>query len=317
MFLRVLAFLSFLVAAPLSAQSVDAAPGSIVEKVRSLRPGEYIWAPQIAPAGPTLLLVNIRSQRAILYRNGIPIGATTVSTGRPGFETPTGVFSILQKQVEHYSAKYDNAPMPYMQRLTWYGVALHAGYLPGRPASHGCIRLPLTFAKELYGVTRLGMTVVITNAETSPRLMPLPTMTQAPALNNSEVVWRPQMSPDGPVSIIVSAADGRGIVLRNGVEIGSGPVIVSGPVEGTWAYVMRDVGQGNRLWFRVPLSVSAGGEGQINNDEWQRFSAPETFKRAVASVIVPGTTIVVTADSLREGAAGTALTVIEAGPRKE
>ena len=108
-----------------------------------------------------LLVVNVKTQRAVLFRNGVPIGATTISTGRPGYRTPTGAFTILQKQVEHYSSKYDNAPMPYMQRLTWYGVALHAGNLPGYPASHGCIRLPAGFAKLLYGVTRLGTPVVI------------------------------------------------------------------------------------------------------------------------------------------------------------
>jgi len=133
------------------AQRVDLGSGSIVETVKKLNAGEYVWAPEIAPEGPTLLIVNLKTQRATLYRNGIPIGASTVSTGRPGFDTPTGVFTILQKHVEHYSRKYDNAPMPYMQRLTWYGIALHGGHVPGYPASHGCIRLPIGFAKLLYG----------------------------------------------------------------------------------------------------------------------------------------------------------------------
>src|SRR6476469_8359321 len=146
---------------PAVAGQVSIGEGSVVEAVVKLRPGEFVWAPDIAPAGPMLLLVNVRSQRAMLYRNGVPIGASTVSTGKPGHDTPTGVFTVLQKQVQHHSSKYDNAPMPYMQRLTWGGVALHAGNLPGFPASHGCIRLPAGFAKLLYGATRLGMTVVI------------------------------------------------------------------------------------------------------------------------------------------------------------
>ena len=162
---------SFLLAHSTSpAQQVDLSSGSVVETVKELRPGQYVWAADVAPEGPTLLIVNVTTQRATLYRNGVPIGASTVSTGRPGYSTPTGVFTILQKHVEHYSSKCDNAPMPYMQRLTWYGIALHGGQLPGYPASHGCIRLPLGFAKLLYGTTRVGMTVVITEQPMTPRL---------------------------------------------------------------------------------------------------------------------------------------------------
>src|SRR5207237_723322 len=112
------------------------------------------------------------TQRAVLYRNGIPIAITTVSTGRPGHRTPTGVFTVLERDVEHYSSLYNAAPMPFMQRITWGGVALHGGDLPGYPASHGCIRLPREFARLLFGVTRLGMTVVITSEAAVPRLAP-------------------------------------------------------------------------------------------------------------------------------------------------
>jgi lipoprotein-anchoring transpeptidase ErfK/SrfK len=138
------------------AQRVPLDRTSVVATVTGLKPGQYVWAPAVAPAGPMLLIVNVRTQRAVLYRNGIPIGATTVSTGRPGFETPTGVFTILQKHVEHYSTKYDNAPMPFMQRLTWRGVALHAGQLPGRPASHGCITCRATSPACCLASPRLG-----------------------------------------------------------------------------------------------------------------------------------------------------------------
>lgn len=104
--------------------------GSVLEAAERLRPGEYLWAPEIAPEGPVLLVISLATQRAVLYRNGIPIGISTVSTGRPGYRTPTGIFTVLQRQVEHYSSLYNNAPMPYMQRLTWGGVALHGGDLP-------------------------------------------------------------------------------------------------------------------------------------------------------------------------------------------
>ncbi len=98
-----------------------------------------------------------------VYRDGALIAASAISTGSLGRETPTGVFTILEKKVMHRSTTYDDAPMPYMQRLTSKGIAIHAGDLPGYPASHGCIRLPNEFAKQLYGITEIGTQVMITD----------------------------------------------------------------------------------------------------------------------------------------------------------
>lgn len=296
-------------------QQVKIGEGSVVQAVIGLRPGEFVWTPDIAPAGPMLLIVNVRTQRAILFRNGVPIGATTVSTGRKGHETPTGVFTVLQKQVEHYSSKYNNAPMPYMQRLTWGGVALHAGSLPGRPASHGCIRLPRQFAQLLYGATTLGMTVVIADEPTLPRVAPGPDIRGSIYGRQPEGEWQRQRSPEGPVSIVVSAADRRAVVLRNGVEIGSAPVAVEGDVHGTWAYALRSIDTSGQHWLKLQLSDTKAGQ-PVSALEWKRFQAPESFKRNVAGILRPGTTIVVTGDSLRAGATGAAVTVIDNGPKK-
>lgn len=298
----------------LVAQQIHPGQGSVVDTVARLKPGEYVWEPQIAPKGPLLLIVNLQSQRALLFRNGVPIAASTASTGRPGYETPTGVFTVLQKQVEHYSSTYDNAPMPYMQRLTWRGVALHAGTLPGYPASHGCIRLPKAFAKLLYGTTTLGMTVVVTNHQAVPRVAPTPDI----ALRGGDVItgdpqaisWHPERAPTGPVSIIVSAADNRAIVLRNGVEIGSSPVLLSGAVTSSWAYLLRAVDRAGQHWLRVELA-RGDSSTEVSRGEWARFQAPEAFRRAVAEIVVPGTTIIVTPDSLKAGAAGAAVTVLD------
>ena len=309
---RMTLFLGMLAVQPASTQQVDLGSGSVVETVRQLRPGQYVWAPEIAPEGPALLIVNLKSQRAVLYRNGVPIGASSVSTGRPGYRTPTGVFTILQKHVEHYSSTYDNAPMPYMQRLTWRGIALHAGQLPGYPASHGCIRLPIGFARLLYGATRLGMTVVITDRPALPRLAPAPDASEPGSAISAPVdgfVWQPHRSPKGPVSILVSAADGRAIVLRNGIDIGAARVTVAGPVTGTWAYALRTHGSAGQEWVRVHLSTGRPDE-RVPSDEWRRFNAPDEFRRAVATIVKPGTTVVVTADSLDETARST-LTVLE------
>ena len=134
----------------------------------SLRPGEFVWQPERSPAGEVEMVVSIPLQRAYVYRGGILIGVTTVSTGRPGHGTPTGRFDILQKRAKHFSNLYNNAPMPFMQRLTWGGIALHAGEIPGRPASHGCVRLPLAFARNLFAVTRIGASVHIVDRSPAP-----------------------------------------------------------------------------------------------------------------------------------------------------
>src|SRR6185295_14751638 len=115
------------------------------------KPGQFVWDPSAAPLGPVVMVVSLLEQRGYVYRNGIDVGVTTVSTGRPGHQTPTGVFVILQKDIDHHSSIYNDAAMPYTERLTWGGVALHAGALPGYPSSHGCVHLPLEFAKLLFG----------------------------------------------------------------------------------------------------------------------------------------------------------------------
>ena len=136
--------------------------------ISQLKKGQFLWMGEAVTKGPVVMVVSITEQRAYVYRNGILIGATTVSTGRPGHQTPTGVFTVLQKQKEHRSTIYDGAPMPYMERLTWGGIALHAGGLPGYPESHGCIHLPSEFAQRLFDISPSGMTVVIGTEQTAP-----------------------------------------------------------------------------------------------------------------------------------------------------
>lgn len=129
----------------------------------TMKPGQYVWNDtQPASAEPLSVTVDLNSQRAWVYRGETLIGVSTISSGASGYETPTGSYTILQKNLTHKSNLYDDAPMPFMQRLTWDGVALHAGAIPGHPASHGCVRLPKSFAKLLYGATRVGTTVTIT-----------------------------------------------------------------------------------------------------------------------------------------------------------
>jgi hypothetical protein len=287
--------------------------GTVMEAAERLKAGEFLWAPDIAPEGPVLLVVSLATQRAVVYRNGVPIGITTVSTGRPGYSTPTGVFTILQKHVEHYSSLYDDAPMPYMQRLTWGGVALHGGSLPGYPASHGCIRLPHEFARLLYGVTHLGMTVIVTNDRAVPRVAPGEVLLSGTpgriGVPQGTVVWEPERSPTGPVSIVVSTSDRRVVVLRNGVTIGSSPVATEGPISQASAFVLSRVEGQQRTWLRIALPGQSAEP--VEPPLRGRITVPEAFRRAVEGVLAPGTTVVVSGDSLEGAGTNGNVTVIE------
>jgi hypothetical protein len=156
-----------LLASPVySAQSEESSNASA--SYTRLAPGKFIWHPQAAQSGDVEIVVSLPLQVAYVYRGGTLIGVSTISSGKPGNETPTGSFEILQKRKEHYSNLYDNAPMPFMQRLTWDGIALHAGKIPGTPASHGCVRLPTAFARHLFDATKLGARVHIIDEAASP-----------------------------------------------------------------------------------------------------------------------------------------------------
>jgi hypothetical protein len=120
------------------------------------------------PKGPLQIVVSIAHQHVTLYSNGTRVAQTPVSTGMPGKPTPTGVFSIIQKDRYHHSNLYSNAPMPYMERITWSGVALHEGPLPGYAASHGCIRLTHDFALRLWGIAKLGVRVIVARTDVAP-----------------------------------------------------------------------------------------------------------------------------------------------------
>lgn len=140
----------------------------------SLKPGQFVWESREAYVNPLRMVIVLDIQRMYVFDGDSLVGFTTISTGKKGKETPTGVFKILQKKVYHESNLYANAPMPFMQRLTWDGIALHAGYNPGYPASHGCIRLPKVFAESLYGVTVMDGEVVILDSLTKPKPKPQP-----------------------------------------------------------------------------------------------------------------------------------------------
>jgi hypothetical protein len=137
-------------------------------------PGHQVqqeWSASVdarSPGEPIMAIVSLQRQQITIYDTKGWILRAPISTGQKGRETPAGIFSVLEKEAEHYSNLYDDAFMPHMQRLTWSGIALHGGVLPGHPASHGCIRLPYEFAGRLFDVTKVGMRVIIAPGDATP-----------------------------------------------------------------------------------------------------------------------------------------------------
>lgn len=301
----------------------------VAPETRVLKPGEFVWEPERAPKGPVLLVVSKPEQIAYVYRNGVRIARSTVSTGKPGHGTPTGGFTVLGKEKMHHSNLYNSAPMPFMERLTWDGIALHAGQLPGYPASHGCIRLPLKFSELLYGVTTKGITVIIADEHSAPRetvhpglvfeappaspakpapasksahkpsaakpantpLLPPPVPGPPPAPGTS---WTPEWSPpDGPVTIIYSGQSRALVVYRGGVEIGRSPFELKlAPGQHVYSALDGADAEGRHKWIRVD------GRSTEHDPSFTDFAVaghvPPAFLAAVRRVVTPGTTMVMT-----------------------
>lgn len=176
--------------------------------VDSLKPGQFVWEKRDIYEGPMKIVAVLDIQRIYVFQNDKLLGFSTISSGKKGKETPTGIFNILQKNIDHKSNLYSNAPMPYMQRLTWDGIAMHGGHLPGYPASHGCIRLPHAFAKALFGVTQMNQEVVVLKNTATPAKRPEPKpepVVELPAAQPvapfAEPLVTPPASPPKPANI--------------------------------------------------------------------------------------------------------------------
>ena len=187
---------------------------------RDLKAGQFAWLPDADAQGdgPVTMLVNLQDQRGYLYRDGRRIAITTVSTGRRGHDTPTGVFPILGKERMHYSKKYENAPMPWTQRITQWGHALHAGNVRPYPASHGCIRLPAEFARQLYSLTQPGDLVLIVQDDT-PRSLAI-----ALAVAGMDQSTALAVGVTEPLPNIVFVQPGQQTVPTSEAEAGAGSV---------------------------------------------------------------------------------------------
>jgi hypothetical protein len=282
---------------------------SAVELARQadrLRPGQWVWAPQIAPTGPITVYVDLSRQLATIYRNGVRIGVSTISSGKPGHATPTGVFVILQKDAKHRSSTYNNAPMPYQQRLTWDGVALHAGGLPGYPESHGCVHLPLEFSRLLFGETHMGGTVIVAGRAGAAHLTHAAgvlapqgeggTAISHVPLDESETFrWTPEVSPQGPLTVVISRSDQRMVVLRNGVEIGRARAVIPGDDFETHVMTYTKLANGQGRWIVAGVPGHGGENGQVlDTSILNQLRLPRQFHEAVNATLVPGATVLVT-----------------------
>ena len=276
----------------------------VYKEINTLLPGEYTWHPERQPDGPVSIVVSLDEQRVHVYRNGIRIAVSTCSSGKPGHETPTGVFVVLQKDQDHRSSTYNNAPMPNMNRLTWDGIALHAGNLPGYPASHGCVRLPLKFSDLLFGVTHLGTPVIIAASGSSPDSVVHPGFILGDysenefekVLSTLEPRKRPSdwaLNDSHPItSMIASSHDERIIILENDRQVAEGPLIWDGRSLGPHVYVLHGPDDGLRGMQWQAISYD-GPEEQADHD-LTRIGTDKVFSEIIERYSHPGMIFVLT-----------------------
>ncbi|MFD2277369.1 L,D-transpeptidase family protein [Rubritalea spongiae] len=270
---------------------------------RQYKADSFTWNPELSKNGPVLIAISLKSQTAAVYRNGIEIATSEVSTGFDGHETPTGVFHILNKDADHHSKTYGNAPMPYSERLTWGGVALHAGAVPGYRSSHGCIHLPYEFSKLLFGITHNGTTVVITDESPDIHV----THGHKVQLANGETskfIWQPELAPSGPVSMIFSRKDKTLYLIRDGVTIGECPVktsLFSKHAQGTAAFLFSGWKINTKDGTRSSTWTQVSGHSDHHTetlDEWMKLDP--NFQHILQGLLTPGTNLVVTSESVNK-----------------
>jgi hypothetical protein len=285
----------------------------------AMTPGQFIWRPELSPAGPVAIIVSIPKQLVFVYRNGILIGISTCSTGRPGHATPIGVFTILQKFKTHMSSTY-HAPMPDTERLTWQGIALHVGGLPGYPSSHGCVHLPHAFADDVFAATQVGTPVIIAGDHTDPASIIDPgpilgtTAEEEIAAKLGNKMPGPT-SPDAVTSILVSRADRRIYVLENGAIVAQGAAIIKDPAQplGSNVFIWQGGNAGGSTWEGMGFHAEVNAAIAPNTAVLERIDGSPDVMNAVRARIRPGTVLVTTDLPATEGTrSGNDFTVMDA-----
>lgn len=294
---------------PLIVPKTAWATDSIAKPVADLKPGEWTWFPERSPSGPVVVIVSLGDQLAYVYRNGIRIGVSTVSSGKQGFETPEGVFTVLRKEKLHRSHKYHNAAMPDSQ-FFFGGAALHAGGLPGYPSSHGCVHLPQPFAEALFQITHVGTPVIVTRARTGVGQMQHAGIVLSNAdlkqietfVGNVKSKSLPQdtKGKNGIFSVLVSGADRQLYGLLDGEVVLSAPIDVKHPrwPLGAHVYVL-DGFNSDRSHFNW-IAIGLGSNQAPSIDQQKELAAtfelvipPDVYDQ-VAQRLHPGSTFMLT-----------------------
>lgn len=292
--------------------------GRRVDSPENMKPGDFTWHPERAPRGPVSIVVSITEQRVHVYRDGVRIAVSTCSTGRKGHATPTGVFTILQKDKHHHSSTYNNASMPNMNRLTWSGIALHAGKLPGYPASHGCIRLPVKFSELLFSVTHLGTPVILARGHSAPRQVVHPGMVLADYAEHefekltgkhfkSEASRRVPRHVKGHTStaVLVSRMSQEVIVMENGHIVAKGRAYIknhSRPL-GDHVFILQRPHNGRRglAWHAVGHHPTLlNGIAEPEEHTIKRLGADKHIINAIQKRMHPGMLMVMSDRPLHE-----------------
>jgi hypothetical protein len=280
------------------------------------------------PQGPLQIVVSIGSQRLMVYDQDRLIETSIISTGVGGYPTPTGVFSVIDKEATHYSNIYRGASMPFMQRLTMSGVALHSGQVTGRPASHGCIRLPHAFAIRMFAITRLGARVMIAAGEPVPTAIEHPRLFQrmpAPAdadqasglseparvaaTSALELQVAAAEARKGPgtlareaalralaVSVFVSKAEGRVFVRHAFQPLFDAPGVVRDRERALGTHVYTAIGSGEdeagMRWTVVSLSPE-GWAAADAREALDRIELPPDAVERISHMLSTGATLIV------------------------
>ena len=281
----------------------------VLKEIGDLKPGEFTWHPDRQPTGPVAVVVSLPEQLVHVYRNGVRVAVSTCSTGKPGHATPTGVFVVLQKDKNHHSSTYNDAPMPNMNRLTWSGIALHAGNLPGYPASHGCVRLPLDFSAKLFGITHLGTPVIIAGSHSDPWELTHPGMVLSGYAENefTEVEaglsgkkhpadWT-EAEANPVVSVIASSADKKIELIQDSDVIAKAALTIKGPEPlGDHVFVLQGANQGAQgmTWVAVTHHTDEGGIFQPEERALGRLTAEAAFVEQLKAKMHPGMVMILT-----------------------
>lgn len=278
----------------------------VLKEISDLKPGEFTWHPDRQPTGPVAVVVSLPEQLCHVYRNGIRIAVSTCSSGKPGHETPTGVFVVLQKAKVHHSSTYNEASMPNTERLTWSGVALHAGGLPGYPSSHGCVHLPLDFSAKLFEITHLGTPVIVSGSHSDPWELTHPGMVLAgyaeSEFDQVEAGLAGKKQPadwvaaeaNPVISVIASSADRRIEMVQDADVVATGALTIKGAEPlGSHVFVLQgaDAGIQGMKWIAITHDTTSA-QPEVN--ALSRLTADTAFIEQMKQKMHPGMVMILT-----------------------